>query len=1701
PSGKQLAAYLVSVEPTVEGEAQNALRARLREHLKTTLPDYMVPAHLLFLAQLPLSPNGKLDRKALPKPQSSQQQQVYVAPQTVLEQQIAAIWAEVLKLERVGLTDNFFELGGDSIISIQVVSRARQVGIYFTPKALFQHQTVQGLASVARDDESTTLQIDQGPVTGQALLLPIQQWFFDTPIPERHHWNQAVLLTPNSTLQAAILEQALQALISHHDALRLSFIQQADQSWTAHYRELAAQDVLWQSSVQNDAELQALCTEAQTSLNLQQGPLLRAVLASLADGRQRLLLAIHHLAVDGVSWRILLEDLQAIYAQLASNQPVSLPAKTSSTQAWADRLQAYASSEALQDELGYWQAQLQGVTAALPCDNPQGALRKRHLATVHTRLDQTVTRQLLQQAPLAYRTQVNDLLLTALARVIARWTADHDVLVQLEGHGREELFDEIDLTRTVGWFTSMFPVRLSAEPSLAGSIKRVKEQLRAVPDKGIGFGALRYLGSRAAQQTLAGLAQPRITFNYLGQLDNSFAAKEAVQQTPTLLSPAQENYGAEHSLDAPLANWLSINGQVYGGELRLGWSFSREMFRQETIERLADEYAQELEQLVEHCISADTCALTPSDVPLAGLNQAQLDDLPVAADEVQDLYPLSAMQQGMLFHSLYDQGGGEYINQIRVDIQGLDVERFRQAWQLAVDRHEVLRASFVTGFEQPLQVIRKRVKLPFTVLDWSTQGQLDDRLERWALDDREQGFDLLHDPLLRLAVIRTGDNSHHLIYTSHHILMDGWSNSQLLGEVLQSYAGQVPGHKPGRYRDYIDWLLAQDRTVSKGFWEQQLQLLEEPTRLAQALSQDKAQLGSGFARHYQVLDAQCTRTLNEFARKQRVTVNTLVQAAWLLLLQRYTGLGCVTFGATVSGRPADLKGVEQQLGLFINTLPVIAAPRSEQSVGDWVAQVQAQNLGLREHEHTPLYEIQQWAGQGGEGLFDNILVFENYPVSDALQQGVPGGLVFSGIENHEQTNYPLTLAVGLGETLSIDYSFDRAHFSEPGIEQVAAHFAHLLQELVRDALAPVGDLPLLSAEHSQQIINECNSSKAHYPAQQCLHQFIEQQVSKTPDATAVAFDQALSYDELNRRANRLAHKLREQGVGPDVLVGLAVERSLEMVVGLLAILKAGGAYVPLDPEYPQERLSYLMQDSGIGLLLTQSHLVTDLPVSAQVQVLNLDEVAQALVAYSEANPVNLTHPDNLAYVIYTSGSTGKPKGTLLAHHNVVRLFQATEAWFQFNAQDVWTVFHSYAFDFSVWELYGALLYGGKAVIVPKDVARSPESFHALLKNQGVTVLNQTPSAFKQLIPVACNSDADLALRYVVFGGEALDVGSLAPWFERFGDQQPQLINMYGITETTVHVTYRPLSKADLQQAAVSPIGEVIPDLSWYLLDGQLNPAIPGVQGELHIGRAGLARGYHNRAALTAERFIPNPFDTSAEGGSRLYRSGDLGRSQAGGVVEYAGRIDHQVKIRGFRIELGEIEARVKEHPGVREAVVLDIDGPVGKQLVAYLVPDAEQVTEEQQAELRDRLRAGLKAVMPDYMVPAHFVFLESLPLTGNGKLDRRALPTPDASASQQVYVAPRTELEQQVAAIWAQVLKIEQVGLSDNFFELGGHSLMATQMISQINAQLGIDLPLRLIFETPMLSEFSLALENHGLSLSDDGLSDIEKMMNEMAEV
>ncbi|WP_429479457.1 pyoverdine non-ribosomal peptide synthetase PvdD [Pseudomonas sp. RC10-4-2] len=1026
----------------------------------------------------------------------------------------------------------------------------------------------------------------------------------------------------------------------------------------------------------------------------------------------------------------------------------------------------------------------------------------------------------------------------------------------------------------------------------------------------------------------------------------------------------------------------------------------------------------------------------------------------------------------------------------------LDLDALQRSFDSLVARHETLRTRFRLDGDEARQEIAASMALP---LDIVALGPLEEgALARQVETTIARPFDLERGPLLRVSLLRLAEDDHVLVLVQHHIVSDGWSMQVMVEELVQLYAAYSRGLEvalpalPIQYADYAlwqrSWMEAGEKERQLAYWTGLLggeqPVLELPFDRPRPVRQSHR--GAQFILE---LDIDLSQALRRVAQQEGATAFALLLASFQALLYRYSGQADIRVGVPIANR--NRVETERLIGFFVNTQVLKADLDGRMGFDELLAQARQRALEAQAHQDLPFEQLVE-ALQPERSLSHNPLfqVLFNYQ-SEARGNGQAfrfDELQMESVQFDSRTaQFDLTLDLTDEEQrfcAVFDYATDL--FDASTVERLAGHWRNLLRGIVANPRQRLGELPLLDAPERRQTLSEWNPAQREYVVQGTLQQRFEEQARQRPQAVALILDeQRLSYGELNARANRLAHCLIARGVGADVPVGLALERSLDMLVGLLAILKAGGAYLPLDPAAPEERLAHILDDSGVRLLLTQGHLLERLPRQAGVEVLAIDGLV--LDGYAESDPLPTLSADNLAYVIYTSGSTGKPKGTLLTHRNALRLFSATEAWFGFDERDVWTLFHSYAFDFSVWEIFGALLYGGRLVIVPQWVSRSPEDFYRLLCREGVTVLNQTPSAFKQLMAVACSADMATqqpALRYVIFGGEALDLQSLRPWFQRFGDRQPQLVNMYGITETTVHVTYRPVSEADLEGGLVSPIGGTIPDLSWYILDRDLNPVPRGAVGELYIGRAGLARGYLRRPGLSATRFVPNPFPGGA--GERLYRTGDLARFQADGNIEYIGRIDHQVKVRGFRIELGEIEAALAGLAGVRDAVVLAHDGVGGTQLVGYVVADSAEDAER----LRESLRESLKRHLPDYMVPAHLMLLERMPLTVNGKLDRQALPQPDASLSQQAYRAPGSELEQRIAAIWSEILGVERVGLDDNFFELGGHSLLATRVISRVRQEQQLDASLKALFERPVLEAFAQGLERTTDAVSTIPLAD-----------
>ena len=931
-------------------------------------------------------------------------------------------------------------------------------------------------------------------------------------------------------------------------------------------------------------------------------------------------------------------------------------------------------------------------------------------------------------------------------------------------------------------------------------------------------------------------------------------------------------------------------------------------------------------------------------------------------NNIEDLYPLSPLQRGLLFHSLYQPDRNAYFTQELCTLRGeLNVTHLEEAWRRVIERHSVLRTGFVwEGVDEPLQLVHKRVNLPFVKHDWRSipAGEQQRRLDLLLEEDRRRPFQLSEAPLMRWILIQLGEDAHQFIWDYHHLLMDGWCRVIILNEVFTTYEGLCFGEHshlalPRPYRDYIAWLQQQDMSAAADYWRVYLQGFTAPTRLplfSPARLTRRSQPVS--ASQQRALPAELTRELQQLARTHRLTVNTLIQGAWALVLSRYCQEDDVVFGATVSGRPAELAGVEQMVGLFINTLPVRVRIQEERSVIEWLQELQSEQVEQRQYEYSQLAEVQAWSEVArGEALFESLVVFENYPVKN-LKAERRGNLEITRAHSFERPENPIEVTAWLSSELWLQIDCDSERIEAGFVTRLLFHLQVLLQGIAVAPHSRLSELPLLTDAERQQLLYQWNDTSAPFPEDQCLHQLFESQVERTPESTALIFEnEHLSYQELNRRANQLAHYLRQKGAEPEVLIGLLFERSSEMVVALLGVLKSGAAYLPLDPAYPPDRLGFVMEDAGIKLLLTQRRFVVDLP-ALNVEAVCLDEIWPALGAYEEQNPDCRNSPDNLAYVIYTSGSTGKPKGAMIPHRAVVSHNFAIVSRYDLTANDRVLQFASLSFDVAVEEIFPSWVCGATVVVRPDRVLNSHRTFLDFLGKERISVVNLSTPYWNELMNELAQSPspATESLRLAAIGGEK----GLPEGFT-FAQQQVgkgvRLLNVYGPTETTVTNTAYDFSPESEHTQSVGsvPLGRPISNNLFYILDAYLRPVPIGATGEIYISGDSLARGYLGHPSLTAVKFIPNPFSRRA--GTRMYRTGDLARYLADGNIEFVERIDDQVKLRGFRIELSEIEAVLAQHPMVNESVAVMSEGSgTGKRIVAYVVPNRD-VAEEQLPEV------------------------------------------------------------------------------------------------------------------------------------------------------
>ncbi|WP_443667744.1 amino acid adenylation domain-containing protein, partial [Gordonia paraffinivorans] len=1651
--------------------------AAVLDEASTHLAAHMVPAQAIVIDEIPLTPAGKLDRTALPAPQAPKPAE-YVAPANPVEEDLARIVGGLLGEERISVTESFFALGGDSIMSIQLSSAAKAAGYHLTPREIFELKTIRAMAASVAASGGPVELVEElpGGGTGDMPLPPVVSWLVehsDEPS-DLADFSQALVFNLPNAAQVSDMQTVFEAVASSHPMLT-AVLAPSEGGWTL---TAGAGRVPTVREIDADGSLDEALTDAHRellgALDPTTGSLVAAAIVN-GDGRRRLVVAIHHLGVDAVSWPILVEDLVTAWAQHTSGRPIELRPEGTSARRVAHLLADQVDARAA--EAGYWLEQLpeRPTSFGEPADRSGHRWRDDKSFTY---VVDDVAGKILTTAAAAFGGSADDILIGALARAVRAWQLDNGisddgpVTVHTEGHGRYEgLAGDagiVDLSRTVGWFTNITPMAVDPSVDVVHAVKSAKDSRVSRPAGGLGFGILRY----NSDGELARRPLPTILYNFFGGGSTPIS-----EPGPDDFLPVSDGPHLPATVSGAMrsSSIFGLNISTAGRDdkrLEAVVTYATDVLDEAAAVDIVSRWHDALREIT-HLVDAGVdVGLSRTDVPGVPLTQADLDHLAERYPGA-DVWPMTPLQQGLFFQADLAGTGGDdasldvYITQTVLSLRGdVDTERLRNALTELLARHRVLRSGFVrVPSGAPVTVVPPHVEVPWSVIDVrSDDGRSHrDRVETVLAAERTEPFDMARPPLIRVVVIEHVDGTE-VVITNHHLLIDGWSSPLVLADLLTLYAtGETftrPGVTGSDFADHARAVATADTEAGLAAWREVLAPVTEPTLVAPGHepSADAPPRDLEFT-----VDADVTERLEALARDNSTTMATVVQFAWAVFLSRLTGVRTVTFGETVSGRSADIDGMEQMIGMFINTIPAVVDVAPDSTVLEVLAAMQDDKVKVLDHQQFGLPML--IAQSGLPVLFDTLTVYESFPVNvesvAGIDPSVAGGLQLVDAQTTDATHYPLNLSASQrGAELALKLKYLPSAFGPEQVDVFADVLKELLGAIARDPNLTVGRLPLLSADRGAALA-PVSGGPASAPVP--LHELFSDAARRAPDAVAVVDGSGvrMTYRELDEASNRLARWLIGRGVGPDRVVVLAIGRSATLLTAIWAVAKAGGAYVPVDPDYPTDRVSAMIEDSSamLGLAVAESG---DLP-SDGLDWVRLDDAqiesevaAQSAVALTDADRRGRVVANNLAYVIFTSGSTGRPKGVAVTHSGVANLARQESVWLSAGVKaPVVLGFASPSFDASFFEYMLAIVNAGTIVYRPSEVLGGPE-LESFITEHGVTHMVLTPSVLSTLDPSKVPS-----LQVVTSAGEAVTQAVADRW-----GAVVRYHNLYGPTEATVWSSSSPRFTPGDPVRIGGPIGGV--DLM--VLDAGLRPVPVGIPGELYIAGPALARGYLHRFGLTAESFVANPH---GDPGQRMYRTGDVVRwlaDGAGGLtLDYLGRTDDQVKLRGLRIELGEIEAVLSEHPGVESAVVIGVGGSVASALAAYVVPSADTVDVSE-------LKAFAGHRLPSHMVPSSFTVIDELPLTPAGKLDKRALPEPTLQTGE--YVEPAPGLERTVADVVAAVLELDpgRVSATASFFDLGGNSLSAARLAARLSDQLGLSVSVRDVFDAGSVRELAVTV-------------------------
>lgn len=1630
--------------------------ASIRNWVSHYLPSYMVPAYFMAIDGIPLGVSGKVNRKMLPAPEQKQLEAVqFIAPRNEQEALLARIWAEVLKADQIGVRSSFYELGGDSIKSIQVASLVKQKDYNLKIEDILRYPVLEEMAARINN---LVRRADQSTVEGMVPLAPIQQQFFrNTTIPQKQYYNQSVLLQAAARIDKEALALCMDQLVQHHDALRMVYRNEEGQ-WIQENKGISHKgysinffDLRQRANAQD--LLQQRCESLQSSIRLEDGPLVKLAIFRL-DETDKLVIIIHHLVIDGVSWRVLLEDLTNLYTQQINCAALQLPAKTDSFRHWVLSLQEKVKSAAVISEYGFWAEVLNNQIDQFPVD--RHIETSDDLKTQSIILDKETTHLLQTQAHRAFGTDINEVLLTSLALSVQELWGVTDMNVLLEGHGRELLDEETDITRTIGWFTAVYPLVLALDkaPDVLSALVLVKETLRSIPNKGIGYGMLKYLGTGFNTEFT-----PHIAFNYLG--DFGFENTDG----QNFFVPVDEYHGrSEAAVNRAHNALLDVTAMVLTGALKISVGY-RSNYQEATITNLLDTWQRNLQSLIKQLSEINETSLTPSDLSFKGLSVAELARLNESGP-VADVYPLSPLQAGIYYHWLAAPDSAMYAIQRSYRMTGahLNASVIQKAFEWLVDRHDILRTHFDHRFAGGnLQVVLKSVQPGFQLIELPAAlsvTERETRLTEIKENARAKGFNLEQGSQLYLTVVAFGNQEYELIWGYHHILMDGWCANILVSEfdlALDAFAHgkAVPVASPVPYANYINWLGSIDKKTSLNYWQNYLSGYEF---VATPPYRRESRPDTPFDFQQEILEwkGEDYKRLSELCQQLGITESVFIQAAWGYLLSKYNNTQDVVFGNVVSGRPKDVAGVSDMVGLFINTIPVRISYDPAATAAELLRKIQDEAIEGLAHHYLNLSEVQQTSVLG-QHLFTHIMEFENYLVRDSAQSS---GFTKTDIESFEHTHYDLAIVIANGkDQTNIHFNYNAAAFEPAGVQRMSKHLMNVIRIFVQSPYQKLNETSYLTGEEYVQTVVDYNNTLQTFTEGNTLADLFIAQAAKTPDNIALVFaGETWTYRALYEQATRLSNYLQQKGSIKGKPVPVVSHKSAAQIWGVLGVLMAGGHYVPVNGTWPETRINDIIAQVDPDFVLV-------LPDYKQkIQATNAELVMLDCVVFQDmpatGQPV-IVSDDELAYIIFTSGSTGKPKGVMIDHKGAVNTIYDINSRFACTETDRVFGISDLSFDLSVYDIFGTLACGAALVLPQEAETQYPAAWLSYIEKEGVTIWNAVPQLANLLVEEQEAQDKNVLgrVRLYLMSGDWIPV-DLPERIRRFS-RHAALISLGGATEGSIWSICYPVNDVDKNWRSI-PYGYPLANQEMYILDDTLMPCPVGITGGIFIGGKGVARGYFQDEQKTAQSFIYHPALKR-----HLYRTGDMGYHHQDGYINFLGRVDGQVKIRGYRIELGEIEAALQNHPLIETAVVTAITrNAKDKELAAYIVTSAPVDIAVWKDYLSDRL--------PEYMVPQYLVVLDQLPLTANGKVNKNALPLPDDGGMFRKAVVPAgNEPERKLVAIWAEVLETaaDSIGVHQNFFEAGGHSIRAIRLISKINKAFNVSVHIKNIFQNVTIAE------------------------------